>query len=109
MKVSQIVLGKVSHLGKKRRNNTHSNPYVESKQGQCKMSSVFKLGGKWGENQQVPQSSARVTTSKKCGPEGAAISLWFKLDVCGTGGMITSRSVGATTGLQLNCDADVLR
>ena len=54
-------------------------------------------------------SSACVTTSETCGPEVGAISLWFKLDACETGGMISSRLVRATTGLQLNYDADVLR
>ena len=46
-------------------------------------------------------SSACVTKPETCGPEGGAISLWFKLDACVGGGIITSRS--SSTGFHLAC------
>ena len=53
-------------------------------------------------NQYVDLSIACITVPDTCGPEGATISLWFKIDTCIFGGLISSRSSSTYgTGLSL--------
>ena len=54
-------------------------------------------------------SAACITRPETCGPEGAAISFWFKLNSCGgTGGLISSTS-SDTTGFTVACNSFLIR
>ena len=51
-------------------------------------------------------SAACITIPETCGPEGAAISFWFKLGSCGVNtGLISSATNGGTyeTGFSVSC------
>ena len=54
-------------------------------------------------------SIACFTRPETCGPEGAAISLWFNLDACGSYGGIVSSATTNTSGFLIACESMAVR